>query len=154
MTATIRQVRDAIAAAGERYTRLVLLVGDHGAGKTALARRLAEETSTRTLNLGAELSLRLLDVSARQRPAAAADAAADLMRTASPDSVSIVDNIELLFLPELRLDPLKLLQDAARNRVLVATWPGAGDHVRLQFGRLTHPEGRSYDSPDALLVAV
>lgn len=154
MTTTQRQLGEAVASARKRYTRLILLVGDHGAGKTALAREFADGMSVCVLELGAALSRRLLDVSERQRPAAAADVAADLMRAAPDDSVRIVDNIELLFLPELCLDPLKLLQDAARNRVLVATWPGAASEDGLQFGRLTHPEGRSYDSPDALLVAV
>ena len=154
MTTALRELRQAAGDAANRYSRLVLVVGDHGAGKSALIHQFAEEVSAKVLSMGAELASGLLDVSARQRPAAAADLAGDLIRARSSSGLTIIDNIEVLFLPELHLNPLKLLQDAARNRVVVATWPGSATQDSLRFGRSPHPASRSYASPESLLVAI
>lgn len=150
LNSVLESLRTAITRADTRYTRLVLAVGAPRVGKSALMAGLAAERRTEIVNLGLRLAHFLLDVPHRQRPAAAADRAADLVRDAAP--LSIVDNIELLFNTGLRLDPLKLLQDCSRNHVVVATWPGSVSGNRLRFAVPPHPEFREYDDPDCELV--
>ena len=154
MTVGLSDIKKAITAAAAQYAKLVLVVGPHGAGKSSLLALLAGDYSTDVLSLGLRLSAELIDQPARLRPATASDRAGDLIRNAGCSTLAVVDNIELLFLPELKIDPLKLLRDAARNRVVVAAWPGAGDKMELRFAEHGHPEYRSYSTPDSVLVAI
>lgn len=142
----------AVASASTQYTRLVLVVGTPGSDTAAALHRLAAKSACLVVNVGLELARALLEVPQRRRPVAAADAAADIFRGDTPDGVQVLDHIEVLFQPELRLDPLKIMQDAARNRVVVAAWPGTVDSDALRYARPDHPEFREYSRPDALLV--
>lgn len=152
MASRVQVMKDAVGRAGSRYTRLVLLVGPGGTGKSATLRELANDLGLQPVNLGLELSRRLVDVPARRRPVAAADLAADLCRGDGADSVRVLDNTEAIFQPELRLDPLKLLQDSARNRSVVAAWCGEVEGGTLRYARPSHAEFREYVNPDAVLV--
>jgi hypothetical protein len=142
----------AVASVSAQYTRLVLLFGTPGSDTTGALHRLAAKSGCSVVNVGLELARTLLEVPQRRRPVAAADAAADIFRGDNPDGIQVLDHIEVLFQPELRLDPLKIMQDAARNRVVVAAWPGTVDGDALRYGRPDHPEFREYSRPDALLV--
>lgn len=154
MTIGINDIKRTIATAANRHTKLVIVVGPHGAGKSRLLALLAKDYSTDVLFIGGAVSERLIDEPFRRRPAAAGDWVSDLIRQADPSLVTIIDNIEILFLPELKIDPLKLLQDSARNRVVVVAWPGTVNGTELQFAKPGHPECCSYSSPDLLLVAI
>lgn len=154
MFSPIDSVRQIVETSRTRYTRLVLLVGSGGSGQSTLLRRLGDAMGARVVNLGLELSQALIDTPVRRRPVSAADVAADIARGSGDRDVSLVDNIEAMFLPELRLDPLKLLQDCARNRVVVAAWPGAKLGDALLFAQPSHPEFRRYDSPDCEVVEI
>ena len=61
-------VNERLGHAENLYHRLVLVVGAEGAGKTAALRDLAERTGAPLINVGAELSRRLLDLAEWQRP--------------------------------------------------------------------------------------
>ena len=64
----------------------------------------------------------------------------------------ILDNLEILFDNALQQDPLRLLQSISRNRAVVASWNGIVNSGRLLYAETGHPEYRSYDSIDALIV--
>jgi hypothetical protein len=66
--------------------------------------------------------------------------------------VVLLDNTEVLFDPELRQDPLRLLQSLARRRVVVASWAGGLDGADLVYAEPGHPEYRRYPRPDVILV--
>ncbi len=130
----------------------MLLVGEHGSGKTRLLRQAATAHGVPVVDLGAELPPSLFQVPSRKRPVTVADTLGDMLRAASDPAV--IDNIEVLFEPELRIDPLKLLQDHARNRVVVAAWPGTWDGDVLTFASPDHPEHRTFSQPDAALLVL
>jgi hypothetical protein len=67
--------------------------------------------------------------------------------------VVMLDNIELLFAPELEQDPLRLLQRLSRNLTIVAAWPGTVDGGCLTYAEPGHPETRRYSSPQACIVS-
>lgn len=154
MLSSIDRLQTTVSTARTRYTRLVLLIGRADSGKSNMLGRLAEALGVPIVNLGLELSRALIDIPARRRPVSAADRAADIARGAGAGDVCVLDNIEAMFLPEMRLDPLKLLQDCARNRVIVAAWPGALQDKTLTFAQPSHPEFRKYESPDCEVVEV
>lgn len=152
MDSLLNRLCQLVEDAASQYARLVLIVGQHGAGKSRLLREFANVGSHPFLDLGADLPPSLFEVPARRRPVAASDRVGEELRTA--DQVAVVDNIEILFQPHLTLDPLKLLQDNARNRVIVAAWPGTFNGQELTFAEPGHPEFRAYQATEVRVLTL
>jgi len=119
------------------------VVAPAGSGKTEALRAVAARKGCPVVNLSLELSRRLLDVSTRQRPIRASSIVDDIVR-GYPGDVVVVDNLELLFAPELELDPLRMLKHLGRDRTVIAAWPGTIDGSHLRYAEPGHPEARDY----------
>lgn len=145
-------LRDAVSRL-DSYHRLVLVVGAPETGKTSALMRLAEDTGWPRVNVGLSLSEKLLELTHRQRAVRVAGTLDGIVQDENSD-VTLLDNIELLFAPELAQDPLKLLQSLSRNRTIVAAWPGNFDGAALTYAEPGHPEARRYPTPQAVIVRV
>lgn len=139
-----------ISGATELYYRLVLLVGPSGSGKTAMLERVGGDLQSDVINVNAVLSELLLDLTAKQRILHCSHLLDQI--TMAARSPVLLDNIELLFDGQLRQDPLRLLQQLARNRTIVAAWNGAVENDKLIYAEPGHPEYRSYDAKDLVIV--
>ncbi len=146
-----RIVSGATEAAG-LYHRLVLVVGPARTGKTSALRTATEAAGWPVLNLNLQLSERLLELTKRQRAISVSRLVDDIVGSVGGDTAAL-DNVELLFDPELAVDPLRLLQGISRDRTLIVAWPGETDGTNLTYARPGHPEARRYDRPDAIIVA-
>lgn len=154
------KINRSLQAAEGLYHRLVLLVGETGSGKTGVLRDVAEEFGTSVINVNLALSSELLELTAKQRslrlPGILEAVARDEGRGMSKETDSlapvVLDNTEILFDKDLKQDPLRLLQGISRNRAVVASWNGTMTSGRLLYAETGHPEYRSYDSVDALIV--
>ena len=146
------KIRQSLQAAEELYHRLVLLVGETGSGKTGVLRDVAEELGASVININLALAGELLELTAKQRslrlPGILDQIAA---RDRSP---VVLDNLEILFDKDLKQDPLRLLQSLSRNRTVLASWNGLVNCGRLLYAEAGHPEYRSYESIDALIVGM
>ena len=134
------------------YYRLILLVGKTGSGKTRVLRKLAETVGSSVVNVNLALSGELLELTAKQRSLrlpGILDQIAD-----QAQAPVVLDNLEILFDKDLQQDPLRLLQSISRNRAVVASWNGIMNSGRLLYAETGHPEYRSYDSVDALIVGM
>jgi SpoVK/Ycf46/Vps4 family AAA+-type ATPase len=125
-------------------SKLILLIGAPGCGKTKLLKALATHRNKTIINVGTGLGRLLLEVPAAQRHAKAAALLQGLMTVHAADGLVLVDNIELLFDHSLQLDPLRLLKQQARVRRVVSTWPGDLIGNRLRYATMVHPEYREY----------
>jgi hypothetical protein len=146
------KIKRSLHAAEGLYHRLVLLVGGTGSGKTGVLRDLAAEFGTSLLNVNLALSSELLELTTKQRVLKVQgllDKIAD-----NAQAPVILDNLEILFDKDLKQDPLRLLQGISRNRAVVASWNGTMTSGRLLYAETGHPEYRSYDSVDALIVGM
>ena len=146
------KIKRSLQAAEGLYHRLVLLVGETGSGKTDVLRDIAEEFGSSVVNVNLALSGELLELTAKQRSLrlpGILDQIAD-----QAQSPVVLDNLEILFDKDLQQDPLRLLQSISRNRAVVASWNGIMNSGRLLYAETGHPEYRSYDSVDALIVAM
>ena len=146
------KIKRSIQAAKGLYHRLVLLVGESGSGKTNVLRDIAEELGAPVINVNLALSSELLELTAKQRSLrlpGILDQIADQIQ-----SPIVLDNLEILFDKDLQQDPLRLLQSISRNRTLVASWNGSISSGRLLYAEPGHPEYRSYDTVDALIVSM
>lgn len=149
------RLHHALAAAAGLYHRLVLLVGETGAGKTAVLRRIAVKRAVPLINLNLALSAQLLELTPKQRALRLArilEQTLDDARDQKP--LLILDHLELLFDPRLRQDPLRLLQGLSRNRQVLASWNGCYQAGRLDYAAPGHPEYRRYDSVETLVVGM
>ena len=138
-----------IEPASRLYCKLIVVVSpDHP--RTAALETAAGRCGVERVNLSLALSRRLLDLPAAQRvlrcPALLDDIAAG---RAAP---LFLDNIEVLFAPELRQDPLRLLQNASRHRVIVVAWPGQIEGSNLTYAEPGHPERRAFSAEGIELV--
>ena len=136
----------------QEYHKLVLLVGDFSTGKTWLLRRVCHEVGGVYLNVNLELTRQLLTIDARTYATKASDILKDLCDAQEPDHPLFLDNVELLFSPEVgRLNPVDLFKKVSRERVVVLSLPcrltgrtraeysepGRRDHMSLDLSGLT-----------------
>jgi hypothetical protein len=135
------------------YHRLVLVVGPARSGKTRLLQATAAANGWPLVNLNQRLSERLLDLTQRQRALRVPRLVDDILG-ATGVGVVLVDNLELLFSPDLAQDPLRLLQGLARNRTVVASWPGVMVGKQLTYAEPSHPEYRRYPEHDTLWLSL
>ena len=137
------------------YSRLILITGSPDSGKTRLLQKVSEETGGKILNVNLELSKYLLNMSKKQRMLKASRCLSDIIdRDYNPDDVVFLDNSEVLFDSELKLDPLKLLQDLARYHCIVATWGGTADGESLIYAKIGHREYRKYNRNDLIVFSM
>jgi Cdc6-like AAA superfamily ATPase len=132
------------------YYKLVLLVGDSGSGKTAVLHSIADELDVPVINVNLELSTKLLDLTAKQRVIRLPKIFDEIAEKSS--SVLVLDNLEILFDKELKQDPMKLLQGMSRNHYVLASWNGKVTGRKLTYASPDHPEYRTYEHVDALIV--
>lgn len=141
-----------IQEARGRYHRLVLVVGPPRSGKTKILQDIARTSQIPFISVNLELGRRLLDLTERQRVLGASAQLSGIV-AAYAREVVLLDNLEILFEVSLQQDPLRLLQQLARGRIVVAAWNG---HVRerdLTYAAPGHPEFRRYPTDGLLVVS-
>lgn len=146
------QIAQAADRADLLYHRLVIVAGPAHSGKTSALRALHEKHGWPLVNLNLTLSEKLLELTAKQRALRVARLVDDIILEHPGDTV-LLDNIEMLFHPDLKQDPLRLLQSLSRNRTIVATWRGAQIGTTLTYAAPDHPEFRRFEDPQALIVS-
>lgn len=146
------QVAEQVKKASQLYNRLVIVAGPRRSGKTSALRDLHDERGWPIVNINLALSERLLELTAKQRALRVARIVDDIVHEQAGDVV-LLDNMEMLFHPDLKQDPLRLLQSLSRNRTIVATWRGAHLGTSLRYAAPDHPEYRRFEEPQALIVS-
>lgn len=146
------QVAEQIEKARQLYHRLVIVAGPPLSGKTSALRDLRDTHGWPLVNVNLALSEKLLELTVKQRALRVARIIDDIVQDQAGDTV-LLDNIEMLFHPDLKQDPLRLLQSLSRNRTIVATWRGAQLGSSLTYATPDHPEYRRFDEPQALIVS-
>ena len=129
---------------GALHSKLILLIGRPGSGKTALLAALANQRDMKVMNVGATVGSRLAAIPQRQRALQANVILRELADDYANGDLLLLDNIELLFDQTLKLDPLDLLKRHAHSRRVVAVWPGELVDGRLSYAQMGHPEYQDY----------
>ena len=126
------------------HSKLLLLIGSPGIGKSRLLAELASSRDTNVLKVGAELGRKLANLPQRQRTLQANTLLRELTSAHATDGLLLLDNIELLFDRSLKLDPLDLLKQHSKALRIVVVWPGEIKNDRLVYAELGHPEYQEY----------
>lgn len=145
---TLAKIQDA----GGQYHQLVLLVGPPRSGKTKVLQDIARTSQIPFISVNLELSRRLLDLTERQRVLGASAQLGEIV-AAYASEVVLLDNLEILFDASLQQDPLRLLQQLARGRTVVAAWNGHVQERDLIYAAPSHPEFRRYPTDGLLVVS-
>lgn len=149
----VEKVIESIGHAAGMYSRLVLVVGPSGIGKTQVLEEAGEKLGLRRINVGLELAKGLLEVEARMRPMRVGPVLEEVLEREG--DIVLLDDLELLFDTTLMQDPLLLLEKLSRNRTVVATWSGILDNDSLVYATPEHAEYRRYPVfGDVLVVSI
>lgn len=149
----VEGIRQLLSGITDLYNRLVLVVGPAGSGKTAAVRGVAAEDKRPLVNLGVELSRRLLDLTERQRIIQLPQLLEGIVSEQN-SQLLMLDNTEMLFNPALKQDPLRVLLGLSRSRTIVATWLGQIADGHLLYAAPGHPEFRRYPADGLLVVSL
>lgn len=120
-----------VEVAKRQHEQLVLLTGPSGSGKTRLLRNAAADRGWLYANVGLTVAEAIAPLSKKDRALWVHEV---LQSTLVGQEVVLLDNTELLFEPELQLDPIRLLRDVSKNVTVVASILGAIDGGNLLHG--------------------
>lgn len=136
----LEKLKQGILIAQRYHEQVVLVLGQ------SASELFYDATATEglpSINIGLDLSAKLLEVPNNHHPKVAALFFAELIEQAHAQTL-LLDHIEVLFDRSLALDPLKLLKACAKNITLVVAWPGVKSNSSLVYAVPSHPEYRSY----------
>ena len=137
-------LKESIKRARKYHTQLIMV---HGESASLFLEHAAASENLPAMNLSLELSERLIEIPKQERPKSAASVFAELI-SEQQARVLLLDHIEILFDRSLSIDPLKLLQNNAKNMTLVVVWPGERSASSLAYAMPSHPEYRSYKASE------
>lgn len=141
-----RDAMNLLASTSVSSGKPVLLVGDE-ADRRSVMDVIQEISGATPINLNIELSQALVN-----SEASVIDIAAIIWALVPSSPILLIDRIQLLTLPQLRVNALDVLCRVARRRVLCASWPGRLEHSRLRYADPDHPEHLDEDASRALVI--
>ncbi len=147
------EFRAAINQAAAHYYKIVLVVGKSGSGKTSLLKKIGWEMQIPLLNLGIELSQRLLPLTTHERKLKVCEIISDLIDIQGAPHLA-VDNTEIIFDPSLMINPLGLLQSLSRTRLLIWSWNGKVENGHVTYAYPGHPEHQRVKTSEITLITL
>jgi hypothetical protein len=135
-----------IGATGIAGGKPILLVGDEH-DRSATMAALSVISGVIPINLNIDLAQALIDVSGIR-----VDPATIIAELHPHTSLFLVERIQILMLPQLRINALDVLTRVARRRPIFASWPGRLDNGRLRYADHDHPECLDEDASRALIL--
>ena len=138
-----------IGEVSDLQSKLILLVGN--SGKTRLLRSVARRLNSTVVNVGVELGRRLAAPAVMDRGFSTNELLRETTDKIPSNGPLLLDNIEILFEPSLKINPLNIIKLLAHSRLVVAAWPGEMRSDRLIYAGMGHPENRDY-SRDGVFV--
>jgi hypothetical protein len=143
----------AINHAAARYYKIVLVVGKSGSGKTNLLKKICGQMQIPLINLGIELSQKLLPLTTRERKLKTCEIVSELIDAQDAPRLAI-DNTEIIFDPSLMLNPLGLLQSLSRTRLLIWSWNGEVENGHVTYAYPGHPERQRIPTSEITLITL
>lgn len=145
----ISQLERLIAPARSHYHQLVMLAGGTWEARTEILREFAQKIDLRYFALGRPLSARLLNEPEEKAPFVIRRFLDEILDE-TPQTVLVLDHLEILFAKRLKIDPLQVLKDLSRAKVVVAAWPGTVRGGIFSYAEAHHPEHYERQEPDIL----
>ena len=149
----LKEIELAISRASTAYNKLMLVVGKSGAGKTELLNYISQKMDIPFLNLGLDLSQKLMSLTVRQRKLKAIEMIGEILDDLDSARV-VVDNTEIIFDPSLEISPLRFLQNLSRNRIVIWSWNGEVNGDFLIYAYPGHPEYQRLSAKELITISI
>ncbi len=140
MPSNLQLIKEKLKKCEYQYNRILLIVGKFGSGKTKLLQAISKSYNYPYINLNLILSERLLNLSNLERNVLEFDDIMTDIINKNTSEVVLFDNIEIVFNPELKRNPLQLFRQISRNKTVVISWPGKYENQKLSYAEPHHPE--------------
>ncbi len=128
--------------------RLIIVLGSG-----VVIKRISAEMNMSSVDLNLLLSEKLLDVPVNKRSRAVGTLITDIIKAKDSEILAII-GYELLFLPELKQDPIRLFEELSKERTVVVFWKGKYENGILTHAEPWHREYREYSNIDAEIIQV
>lgn len=139
------ELRKEIRAVSLQYHKILVFVGGVSDERSKYLLELSRETGE-YINLNKLISERLLDIPRSERAVEVIDVLNKLPLETS-EGLLFLDYLDILFSPELKVNPLEALIHLSRRKVIIVSWPGGYREGSLIYAEPGHPE--YYYFPDA-----
>ena len=149
----IEKILDYLEHIEDLTYKLIIIAAPSGSGKTAIIQDLSKIKKYPLINVNLQLADRLKELSKTQRSLRVDQILGEILAEHGNTPV-LLDNIEILFEVNLKLNPLSLLQKLSRNRPIIATWNGVVEGNRLGYAQQGHAEYGNYDLDDTIVVSM
>jgi len=126
-----------------KYYKLILLLSPFAETNTKCLKEASKALNYPYINFSLVLAGKLMDIPAYRRRSQIVNLLPNLVRGYSED-VLFFDHIEILFLPDLGVDPFRALQQMSRNKTIVVGWTGEYDGKKMTYASQGHPEYKRY----------
>lgn len=136
----LERLQQVVADAAQLNSKLVIVVANSGNGKTALLAEFAQSRDLPIINVGRELSNLLVPVASSQRSFEVMGTLRGLLSQHRDRGVVVLDNIEVMFDAELKINPFDTVKRLAHALTVVVAWPGNFRDGRLLYAKVGHPE--------------
>lgn len=145
-------VINSLVQVGNNFSKLLMLVGPAFSGKTQCLKEVSERINIPQLNLGVELSKKLIELSIKQQVLRVSGLTKEIINNVHSD-VALVDNIEILFNPDLKVDPIRLLLNCSRNKTLVVAFSGMHVDDSIIYAEPQRPEYKKFKVEDYKVIS-
>lgn len=111
----------------------------------------SEQENYPYLNISLELSEKLVEIDPTKRKYYVTEYLQEIILKRESNVVCI-DYIELLFHPQLAIDPFHLLEDISKNKVLITCWRGKIEGNTLIHAEPGHPEYKKQKVTESFII--
>ena len=134
---------DQLSSIQNKREKLCLLVNSQKPLSTSI-----QTNEITWINIGQLLSEKLIILPKSDRSIQTLLIFSEIVNAAHSKTIGL-NQLEILFSRELAVDPLKLLRENAKDKSIVACWPGHHDaNIGLSYAQPSHPEYRFYKTSD------
>ena len=149
---SLEVLQNALDATASLRTRIVWLVGRPGLGKTRLLQAFEHaRPNCQYININRELATSLANRPPVSRPFDAPNQLGALL-PARAAGAWLVDNIEMLFSGELKINVVERFKTIGQHAPLVVSWCGEHKNSKLIYGTSEHADYREFPLDSAVVV--
>lgn len=133
--------------------KIVFIVGQPGSGKSKIMRELSDMRGWEYIDCRTLITEEILELMPKARPAEAPRIMSSILAKLEADVV-LLDRAQVLFTPVLRLEPMTVLRQISRKRLLVVAWPGEMSDGKLIFVQNDRLPSQEYDATGLKIIQI
>jgi len=148
----VERIMSLITLARNHAEQLILVCDGGWQDRSMVLQEVASEQGLVYTAIGLPFAKALLGQSPRDRSLSAIEMLDNLSSSSSAGLA--LDHIEILFEPDLHIDPLRSVQALALRHLVLLSWPGKHSSGRLSYAEPEHLEYRTYPVDNILVYSL